>query len=123
MTQVGYLNAVDAGNLARMTGHIQTLDMSIAVRLEGDETLCDNRSPSHRIFTRTRTGADLQVGSAWLKTVKRGTHSGERFLTLTIDFPGLSTPLNVAAFHEPSTGKWTITWRRRGVASPLGVPA
>jgi len=44
-------------------------------------------SPSHRIYARNRAGVDVQIGSAWCKTAKRGPRTGERFLTLTIDFP------------------------------------
>jgi hypothetical protein len=57
----------------------------------------------------------MPIGSAWLKTAKHGPRAGQRFLTLSIDYPGSSGPLNVAAFPDGDIGEWIIVWRRRGV--------
>jgi uncharacterized protein (DUF736 family) len=114
MTEIGRLRETTPGSLAKLTGHISTMEQTFAVRLEGDESLCDTPCASYRIYARNRTGVDVQIGSAWCKTAKRGARAGERFLTLSIDFPGLPVALNVAAFRDPASGEWVVTWRRRG---------
>ena len=114
MTDIGKLMPSEPKSLSHLTGSIETLDASLSVRLDGDEALCDARQPSHRIYARNRSGNDIQIGSAWLKTAKHGPRAGDRFLTLSIDYPGLSAALNVAAFADRDTGEWTIVWRRRG---------
>lgn len=123
MTQIGRLKALVADSLAQLRGEIQTLDHRLPIRLEGDESLCDSRTPSHRIYARNRAGAEIEVGSAWLKTTKHGPRAGERFLTLSIDYPGLAAPLNVAAFLDRATGDWIILWRRRGIQAAAALSA
>lgn len=123
MTDIGRLKPADPDSLARFVGHIQTLDRRIMVRIEGDESLCDARAPSHRIFGRTGAGTEAKVGCAWLKTTKNGSRAGQRFLTLSVDYPGLGPALNVAAFLDPETGDWVIVWRRRGVQQPAELAA
>src|SRR5262249_20350513 len=114
MSEIGSLKVATPGKLTRLTGHIETLDRRLLIRLEGDESLCDAQSPSHRVYARSRMGTDVQVGSAWLKTAKSGPRSGERFLSISIDYPGLSAPLNVAAFPDANGDEWIVAWRRRG---------
>lgn len=114
MTEIGRLKSAKPGSLATMAGYVQTLDSRLALRLTGDESRCDSKSPSHRIYARTRTGTEVEVGAAWMKTAKAGPRAGERFLTLSIDYPGLASALNVAAFSDQASGEWIVLWRRRG---------
>lgn len=114
MTEIGRLKLVKPDSLAAMTGHIQTLDRRLALRLVGDESRCDSKSPSHRIYARPPMGTEVKVGAAWMKTAKAGPRAGERFLTLSIDYPGLGSALNVAAFSDQASGEWIVLWRRRG---------
>jgi uncharacterized protein (DUF736 family) len=65
----------------------------------------------------------VQIGSAWCKTAKHGPRAGERFLTLSIDFPGLSAALNIAAFRDVASGDWIVTWRRRGTRNAQDAAA
>lgn len=123
MTQIGRLKAAAPDSLGQLRGEIQTLDHRLPLRLEGDEALCDSRTPSHRIYARNRAGAEIEVGSAWLKTAKHGPRTGERFLTLSIDYPGLAAALNVAAFLDRQSGDWVILWRRRGVQAAAALNA
>jgi uncharacterized protein (DUF736 family) len=119
MTEIGRLKSNTPDNLSRLSGQIQTFDNQYAVRLDGDESFCDAKKPSHRIFARNRNGADIQIGSAWLKTATRGPNAGDRFFTLTIDYPGLASALNAAAFLDPDGDGWVVVWRRRvGQAEP-----
>ncbi len=113
MLSVGNLRQTRPDNLSQFSGQIQTPDVTLNILLEGDELLCDTAKPSHQIFTRNRTGAIVPIGSAWLKTIQRGESTGKRFFTLSIDYPGLPAPLNVAAFPSGTEGEWNISWRRR----------
>lgn len=115
MTELGRMRPTPPELQARFVGQLHTMQQTYSIRLEGDELLCDSRSPSHRVYARNRMGDDVQIGSAWLKTAKHGPRAGERFLTFSIDFPELPSALNVAAFRDPAQGDWVITWRRRGV--------
>ena len=114
MTEIGRLKPAKSDSLGTITGYIQTLDSRLALRLAGDESQCDSKSPSHRIYARTRMGTEVEVGAAWTKTAKAGPRAGERFLTLSIDYPGLVSALNVAAFSDQASGEWIVLWRRRG---------
>ena len=118
MTQIGKLTPTHPDGLAELTGHIDTMDASYPVRVIGDDGLYDGQRPSHRIYSRSRAGRDVEIGQAWLKTAARGPQAGERFFSLTIDYPGIPAPLNVAAFKDSSSGDWIVTWRRRGAQKP-----
>lgn len=119
MTEIGRLKAHSSDDLSRLYGQIQTLATRLSIRLDGNVSLCDAREPSHRIFGRIGSGPEIQVGSAWLKTAKHGPRKGERFLSLSVDYPGSSGPLNVAAFADPDSDDWVIVWRRRGVQNDV----
>ena len=64
MMELGRLRQSIPNSLARMTGQLQTMQQSYSIHLEGDNSLCDSRSPSHRLYARNRTGDDVQIGSA-----------------------------------------------------------
>src|SRR5579872_6908142 len=98
MSEIGRLNPSAPSDLSQFTGYVQTLEHHLHIRVLGDVSLCDNQQPSHRVLARGRSGSEIQVGSAWLKTAKHGPRTGERFLSITIDDPSLKTPLNIAAF-------------------------
>ena len=70
-------------------------------------------SPDYSIIAKSRSGKDVEVGSAWRKTIKSGAKAGEEFLTLTIDDPSFPSALNVAAFKNGRPGEWDVGWRRR----------
>lgn len=123
MSAIGRLIATNSDNLSQLTGYIQTLQTKLSVILAGDEHLCDAREPSHRITTRARHGSDVQVGSAWLKIAKHGSHSGERFFSIAIDDPTFNRPLNVAAFRDRASNEWVVVWRRRGMQAEIGGTA
>ena len=114
MTELGKLKATHPGGLAELTGYIETVEMRYVVRIIGDETLYDGRKPSHRIYSRTRSGTEVEIGQAWLKKAKRGPTPGRYFFSITIDHPGVSRPLNVSAFYDAEADEWRVVWRRRG---------
>jgi len=117
MAEIGRLQPEIESSLSRLAGRLDTMDGSYLVRLEGDERLCNDRQPSHRVIARSRTGHEVEVGSAWLKTTKHGPNVGLQFFSITIDHPGLPAPLNVAAFPNRERSDWIVTWRRRGAVA------
>lgn len=118
MTTIGRLKQRIPGSLTKFNGDIQTPEFRFYIRIEGDEDLCDDRKPSHVITGNPPSGGqqDVELGKAWLKTIKNGPNTGDKFLSISIDFPGNKSPLNVAAFRDPDTGDWSIVWRRRNVS-------
>lgn len=117
MSELGRLAPSSPGDLSYLSGHVQTLDGRISIAIEGDETLCDQQRPSHRITTRARDGSTVVVGAAWLKTARHGPEKGRRFFSIQIDYPERISALNAAAFLDEKTGDWVIVWRRRGAQS------
>lgn len=122
MTDLGRLSPSTPGETAYLTGQIQTLDGRLAIALDGDETLCDQKRPSHRITTKARDGTSVDIGAAWLKTATHGPQKGKRFFSIQIDHPERTSPLNVAAFLDEETGDWIILWRRRGLQTASSAP-
>ena len=114
MSELGRLVASSPNDVSYLSGYMQTLDGRLAIALEGDEFLCDQQKPSHRITTRARDGSAVEIGAAWLKTTQHGLQKGKRFFSILIDHPERLGPLNVAAFLDGTSGDWVITWRRRG---------
>jgi uncharacterized protein (DUF736 family) len=113
MSEIGRLQPTSPQSLSRFTGVISTFDKRYSVRFEGDETKIDDRAPSHRIFARSSSGHESEIGSAWLKTTKHGQNAGKPFMSITIDYPGMSAALNVAAFPSHDGKDWVVAWRRR----------
>ncbi len=97
---------------------MQTLDGRLAIALEGDEFLCDQQKPSHRITTRARDGSAVEIGAAWLKIdparVYKKANGSSPSSSIT---QSALAPLNVAAFLDGTSGDWVIIWRRRGTRS------
>ncbi len=124
MIEIGKLVAAALDDVERLTGYIETVEIRLLIRLEGDAELCDAQQPSHRILGKARSGAEVLIGNAWLKTAKHGQRIGERFFSITIDYPGLSGgPINVAAFLDPNRRDWIIVWRRRGAQTATETAA
>lgn len=113
MHSIGKLSRTRDGDDTELTGTIDTIAMSLTVRLEkinGERRIND---PAYRVLTPTRSGRSLQIGSAWEKVVRRGDNAGVVFLSITLDDPSFAQSLNVAAFLEPDGKSWAINWRRR----------
>lgn len=86
MTAIGTLRPITPGTVAEFSGTLQTMNLQMTVRVIGNDQNCDRPAPSHSIYTRNRAGQDVQIGSAWLKTAKRGESAGNRFLSITIEW-------------------------------------
>lgn len=74
-------------------------------------TSSDQNSPRFVVEARGVHGDYVEIGAAWEKTIERGDHRGEKFLSITIDDPFLPQQLNVAAFLREGGG-YEVTWTR-----------
>ena len=113
MADIGYLTVETDGEDEVLVGRIQTLELTIDVALRPTGEGANSRRPSHHIFAKSAQGRLTQVGSAWTKEMKQPDRFGETFLSLTLDDPSFSHPLNVSAFKDKDGNGYTITWRRR----------
>lgn len=112
MSAIGKLKTTRDVQGELLVGHIKTLELSLQLKLWPITNGTSEKSPSYRIFAIGRDGSEIEIGAAWRKNKSNPDKFGEEFLSLTIDDPSLSQPLNVAAFKEPD-GTWLITFRRR----------
>lgn len=110
---IGELKEKTVGNTKILVGTISTLSVSLNIELSPTPKTENPNAPNYTIYAWSDSGVRVQVGAAWVKTMKRGPNAGEDFLTMTIDDPSMNRPLNVAAFRNPETNKWDITFRRR----------
>ena len=113
MSTIGILRPTTPGEFDEFVGQISTLDHDLHIRIVANDNAAGENTPSHIILSRNNAGREIQIGSAWSKTIKTAQRLGEKFLSLTIDDPSFGHPLNVAAFKTKGGDQWDITWRRR----------
>lgn len=123
MSEIGALNPQSNDEMGEYVGRIQTLDLDLFIRLVANQRSSNPNAPSHSVLSKTKSGAWVQIGGAWLKTMQRGDRQGESFFSITLDDPGLPHSLNVAAFRKPEGNGFAITWRRRQAESPATLSA
>lgn len=114
--KIGHLTEDHESQQRVFTGKIFAFEKELEIRLERRGGSSPN-APDYAVLLQN-TGAQFspQIGAAWLKTPQREGATVKEFLSITLDSPDFSAPLNVAAF--PTGGEvWDITWRRRLAAS------
>jgi uncharacterized protein (DUF736 family) len=111
------LKEIEGKSGKTLSGSIATLQITLLIELQPAPPSDNPKVPAYNVLARSENGIWIKVGAAWIKTITRGTNSGEEFLTLTIDDPSLRRPLNVAAFKNLVTGHWDIMYRRRQEAA------
>lgn len=117
MSKIGELEEVENNHEKEYWGHIRTLTLNLNIRLTPNKDFRSNpNSPDFLIMGKLGGGIETQIGSAWLKIPNNPTSMVSEFLSLTVDDPSMSTPLNVAAFPKGNK-KWDITFRRRKAGS------
>jgi uncharacterized protein (DUF736 family) len=68
-----------------------------------------SKSPDYEVFKRTADG-EVNLGAAWIKNGSNGD-----FLSITLDDPDWSSPLNLTAFppaRERGETSWQVIWSR-----------
>ena len=60
----------------------------------------------------TDDGEIVPVGSVWKRDIKRGDREGESMLSLSLDDPSFSEPLNLAAFKAEEADTLDVVWNR-----------
>jgi uncharacterized protein (DUF736 family) len=113
MSTIGKIQrrATKSGDL--WEGYVSTLIYNFRFRLVPAPNSSNPNAPKYHVVTRNNAGIDVVIGAAWVKTTKRGKNEGEDFFTLTFDDPSFPKPLNVAAFKNPDTADYDISFRRR----------
>lgn len=66
----------------------------------------NEREPDYRVLEKTDAGV-IEYGAAW----KRRSDKGQSFLSILLDDPALSQPINVAMFPDRD-GTATLVWTR-----------
>lgn len=111
--KIGTLARKLDGQSSILVGALDTLDLSLSIRLEPTGDGADSKRPSHRILAVRRDGTLVEVGAAWTKAATRADGPPTEFLSLTIDDVSMEKPLNVAAFTDDNGASYAITFRRR----------
>ena len=94
-------------------GNVSTLIYNFRFRLVAAPTSANPMAPKYHVVTKNNAGMEVIIGAVWVKTIKSGAREGEEFFTITFDDPSFPKSLNVAAFKNPDTGDYDITFRRR----------
>jgi uncharacterized protein (DUF736 family) len=113
MLVIGSLREIEEKGYRQIYGEIHSLEIDLQFRLASRSGQTSQNAPDYSIIAKSRSGKDVEVGSAWRKTIKTGAKAGEEFLTLTLDDPSFASPLNVAAFKNGRPGEWDVGGRRR----------
>lgn len=113
MSRIGTLKPTGPHDFwSDLRGQVRTLSFKADLRIEAiRDPNAHPDAPSHRVTMRDIEGEPMEIGSAWSKTINRGSNSGETFLSVTLDDPSFAHPLNFAVFKEGETA--VATWRRR----------
>ncbi|OQW54896.1 MAG: hypothetical protein A4S14_14685 [Proteobacteria bacterium SG_bin9] len=97
-----------AGEINTLTLHIPDVEIR-SVTKNGDN------GPEYRLYIK-RPGASAEFGSAW---VKRGQNDKE-YLSVVVDDPAFSGPLNAALFPSANGDTATLVWNRPKPAPAKG---
>ncbi|WP_300527702.1 DUF736 domain-containing protein [Maricaulis sp.] len=113
MSKIGILNPTGPGDFwSDLRGKIRTLNFKADIRVEAiRDPNASPDAPSHRVYVRDAEGDQMELGSAWSRTLNRGPNAGGTFLSVTLDDPSLPHPLNFAVFKDGDDA--VATWRRR----------
>ena len=121
---IGHLFPTTLGGKDGLEGSVETLKLEMKVRLRPVPERRGENSPNYEIHTRSKTtGREVRVGSAWIKTVMRGPHAGEEFISLAIDDPSLDRPFHATAFPNEDGKSWDIVWSRPRGGDVAGTAA
>lgn len=94
----------------QLVGEILTVehDFNFALVLREDGNDNEN-APKYDIITKSRSGKDVKIGAAWVKTARE---TGMEFFSLTFDDASFEKPLYVTAFHDDDGETMTLVWNR-----------
>lgn len=114
MSTVGYLIPADTGQGEELHGQVRTLKWQEKIKLLPNQNKASSASPDFIIFALGFNGEDIEIGAAWHKIKDKSGAPPIDLLSMNIDDPSFSAPLNVTAYKNDS-GRYEITWRRRQV--------
>lgn len=89
-------------------GNIQTMSQNIAVSIKPAKGNGSDKSPTHRVFSKARSGND--IGAAW---TSQSDKTGKEYLSLKLDDPYLPAPIRANLVEpEDQEGKFILIWTR-----------
>jgi uncharacterized protein (DUF736 family) len=97
-----YSSKVDTyqGDVTTLTFHASNVQLTPNAKI-GD------KEPDYRVVAQNGNGV-VELGGAWKRTSERG----QQFLSVAIDDPALSAPLNAALFPADDGETATLVWNR-----------
>ena len=105
MANIGYINKTDEGGLV---GKIDTLAFSNVIGLR--RIISDNpKSPKFEVMALTAAKSWVKIGALFEQSIKS---SGESFFQGRIDDPSMTTPMDIALWHDREGG-FVVLWSRR----------
>ena len=123
MSVVGLLLSVGEDDFSEFEGNVETLEVKLSIRvwLIPESERKGANYPTHRISAIKPSAREIQIGSAWLKKAKVQAHSGDYFLSMTLDDPSLPGALNLTAFRRARSTEWDIVWQRPRSVRPVAA--
>jgi len=89
-------------------GNVLTMTQNIAVSIKPIKSNGKEGSPTHRVFTKARSGND--IGAAWSSTSDK---TGKEYLSVKLDDPYLPAPIRANLIEpEDQDGKLILIWTR-----------
>jgi len=126
--ECGYLLRKDVeGKPTVFHGEIDTVSISGEFYLIPHASKRNEKSPDYAFKIKNRAGDFTHFGNAWAKQFKAG--KGE-FFSITVDGPGMGSPVYVAAFPDDDQpegtdkkkpANYTIKWGRKKAGAPATV--
>ncbi|WP_417487727.1 DUF736 domain-containing protein [Maricaulis sp.] len=113
MSKIGTLKPTGPGDFwSDLRGSIRTLAFKAIIRIAAtNEPQPHTDAPTHRVYVQDPDGEQMDLGSAWSRTINRGPNTGGTFLSVTLDDPSFPHPINFAVFKDGEAAN--AVWRRR----------
>jgi uncharacterized protein (DUF736 family) len=102
MANIGQFTKSDTG----FRGIIETLTFTASVTIEPIENKRSPKSPDYRVYARNVGTAE--IGAAWIRESENAD-----YLSVQIDDPSFSAPLNCRLIHPDENGSYILVWERK----------
>jgi uncharacterized protein (DUF736 family) len=89
------------------TGELATLEVGARTVMFRPNEAKTDKAPNYRIVSVTKTG-DVEFGAAW----KKRSEEGRDYLSVKLDDPALTQPLNCALVEAGNSEGFILVWSR-----------
>lgn len=100
------------------SGDIRTLTFERTRLLVRPHQKSAEKEPDYRLF-HVVNGEEVEIGAAW----KRRSERGQDFLSIVLDDPALSAPINAALFLRDHDNTANLVWTRPSAKPKAPSPA